>query len=649
MSGEEGPLIAFGKPVELNPLCSDAEFLAGTEWEKRTPAKLLRAVRSGNLEQFVPIAMEAAGGMHGERVGSHPQERARQSLWSRHEVADSPRQATLIRAWDNRGRAVRNRRSGHVSRGRDRSTTVDLPALERWAQMCAEDSHLSPIELLILFEILRDEGTLLPTVTAAKLWRIGLTAAIQRTAADGHTIRSACSDRFLEAELDWQSGLLFAPVAGAQCLATSGRDDLAGVLMQSTDAAGVPSAEIVGELRNWLTTLVRAREWGHRFGRSVLDASQEKRFRALVGAVARLCRGDGRPAFSNGEANGLTSLWTAATASISADRLTTSPAFQYLLSLTSDHPVRSMKARSKNGRSSRGSNGVVRRKRVNPVFQSDSSRLACLRSDWKPDANSLSVMHQGPLPRLELATRGQVMLSGEWQVELRTGGVEVPIAGPWTCSCWYSEEEGDYLELQAQPTPEIRIERQLLLSRTDDLLLVADAVIGSGDVRFDYASRLPLVPELDVLPFSGTRECRVTGPAGQARLFPLGLPCDRVTGSAGQFVGSNGQLELRQSGIGGLYAPIVIDWNPSRRRSPAFWRALTVAQNGTAVLARSASGCRLQIGKEQWLIYRSLSPILEPRTILGQHTMYETMIGRFERSGELEPIVLVEQRTEGAG
>jgi hypothetical protein len=29
--------------------------------------------------------------------------------------------------------------------------------------------------------------------------------------------------------------------------------------------------------------------------------------------------------------------------------------------------------------------------------------------------------------------------------------------------------------------------------------------------------------------------------------------------------------------------------------------------------------------------------------------MYETMIGRFERSGELEPVVLVEQRAEGTG
>jgi hypothetical protein len=106
-------------------------------------------------------------------------------------------------------------------------------------------------------------------------------------------------------------------------------------------------------------------------------------------------------------------------------------------------------------------------------------------------------------------------------------------------------------------------------------------------------------------------------------------------------------LELRQSGIGGLYAPIVIDWNPARRRSPALWRPLTVGQNAAVVPVGSAAGFRLQVGTAQWLVYRSLSTILEPRTVLGQHTMYETMIGRFARSGEVEPIVLVEQRAEG--
>ena len=129
--------------------------------------------------------------------------------------------------------------------------------------------------------------------------------------------------------------------------------------------------------------------------------------------------------------------------------------------------------------------------------------------------------------------------------------------------------------------------------------------------------------------------------------FRSDFPASGSRGRAGQLAGSRNLLELRQTGIGGLYAPIVIDWNPTRRRSPANWRPLTVAQNGAVVPAGCAAGFRLQVGTAQWLVYRSLSPILEPRTVLGQHTMYETMIGRFVRSGEVEPIVLVEQRAEG--
>jgi hypothetical protein len=53
----------------------------------------------------------------------------------------------------------------------------------------------------------------------------------------------------------------------------------------------------------------------------------------------------------------------------------------------------------------------------------------------------------------------------------------------------------------------------------------------------------------------------------------------------------------------------------------------------------------LEIGPAKWLIYRSLVPTLEPRSVLGQHTMYETLVGRFV-SGDLEPLVQVEQTTE---
>jgi hypothetical protein len=156
-----------------------------------------------------------------------------------------------------------------------------------------------------------------------------------------------------------------------------------------------------------------------------------------------------------------------------------------------------------------------------------------LRSDWTPDANSLSVLHHGRFPKLELAARGKVLLNGDWELEILAGGEHLAVTGPWSCSCWYSDEEGDYLELQARLSPEIRIERQLLLARKDDLVFLADAVIGCGDARIDYTSRLPLVPGIEALPDSPTRECRLAGTTAHARLFPLGLPCERVLGSAG--------------------------------------------------------------------------------------------------------------------
>jgi len=680
------PLIAFGQASESFPHLSDAEFFASITWDQAAPVRLRRAGEAEDLDRIVRLVIEVAGGNRARRSAVRESDREKQSLWSRYHLEETPRAATLIGAWDQfrrdrhgrtamrstarvggreNGRGRHNGQSPHGGKmpfsarnGRGPTTAADfVSTADRWTQLCAEGPSLSLLEMLVLFEMLRDVGRRMPAALATKLWRLALTAAIQITdvedgASTAREIAAAVQmlggrRRFIEAELAWQAGLLFAPVLGAEQIAASARNALCEMLLSSTDAAGVPSAEMVAELPVWLATLVRGREWGRRFGRPLFGVPQEKRFRALVGAISRLCRGDGRTAFSNGTANGLRGVWSAAATSLPDRNRASSPAIQYLLSLEAGPPPRPAQGRMKNGRSSTASNGVARRKGATPVFQSDNSRLACLRSDWTREANSLPVLHHGRFPALELAARGNVLLSGDWEIEVRVAGEEIAFDGPWSCSCWYSDEEGDYLELQARPTAEIRIERQLLLARNDDLLFLADAVIGCGEARIDYVSRLSPVSGVEVVPETRTRECQLMGKTRPARVFPLGLPCERVHGCAGQLAPSNGHLELRQTGIGGLYAPLVIDWNPARRRSPASWRPLTVAQNGAIISPRAAAGNLLQIGKARWLVYRSLSSILEPRTVLGQHTMYETMIGRFVQSGTVEPIVLVEQRAEG--
>ena len=89
-------------------------------------------------------------------------------------------------------------------------------------------------------------------------------------------------------------------------------------------------------------------------------------------------------------------------------------------------------------------------------------------------------------------------------------------------------------------------------------------------------------------------------------------------------------------------APLIIDWDPQRRHRPAEWRTLTVSERGKAVPAHVASGHRLRIGDHQILVYRSLKNTGVFRAVLGYHTRYETAIGRFDGSGDVVPILLVE-------
>src|SRR5262249_3429712 len=92
----------------------------------------------------------------------------------------------------------------------------------------------------------------------------------------------------------------------------------------------------------------------------------------------------------------------------------------------------------------------------------------------------------------------------------------------------------------------------------------------------------------------------------------------------------------------GLFAPLILDWHPHRLRATAEWRTLTVSEPGKVIAADCAAGHRLRMGKHQVLVYRSLARTDEARAVLGYHTRYETVVGTFSSSGNVEPIVLVE-------
>ena len=121
-------------------------------------------------------------------------------------------------------------------------------------------------------------------------------------------------------------------------------------------------------------------------------------------------------------------------------------------------------------------------------------------------------------------------------------------------------------------------------------------------------------------------------------MMPLALNEWRQDRSHGEFGGSG----LRQRLVGtGLYAPLFIDLDPKRLRKPRTWRQLTVGEQLHLVRRDEAAGFRVQIGKQQWVIYRSLNGTAN-RTFLGQNVINEFLVARFLNDGEIETLIEIE-------
>jgi hypothetical protein len=98
---------------------------------------------------------------------------------------------------------------------------------------------------------------------------------------------------------------------------------------------------------------------------------------------------------------------------------------------------------------------------------------------------------------------------------------------------------------------------------------------------------------------------------------------------------------MEHSGVGRLFAPLFFDLSRKRNSRPLTWRQLAVGQMRQNVSDNQAVGFRVQIGQEQWLLYRSLTEAAN-RTVLGQNLMGELHVSRFLKTGEVEELIEVQ-------
>ncbi len=216
------------------------------------------------------------------------------------------------------------------------------------------------------------------------------------------------------------------------------------------------------------------------------------------------------------------------------------------------------------------------------------------------------------------------------------------LIGDWEVVCNYADEDVDYLELEIRLENDFRLQRQILLAREDEFLLISDIVLGTSCQRIDYRLELELPSYMSAVPETETTEVYLSDNKIRALVVPLALPEWRDARTDDRLSFREHRLELCQSTLAkNLYAGIFLDLNAKRSKKPRTWRKLTVAEQLEIVSAETAVAFRVQVGNGHWLIYRALDSVGN-RSFIGQNHSCEFFVGRFRPDGDADELLSIE-------
>ena len=255
---------------------------------------------------------------------------------------------------------------------------------------------------------------------------------------------------------------------------------------------------------------------------------------------------------------------------------------------------------------------------------------------------------------LEVALRNEPILFGLWTFEVRLGKKTLLPDGKWSKICEHAERGCDYLEIELPLTGDYRLQRSLLVNHKDKVLLLTDTVLADEEQEpnksLTYYAEFYVSPKLRAKTFAEVTEIefRSVGQGGAPvfRALPLALPEWKSTKPAGLVSGTlsemEGTLVLRQESSGtSLFAPLFFDLDADRLGKRYTWRQLSVGENLRRVREDEAVGYRIQLGQEQFLLYRSLT---EPanRTVLGHNLIDDFCFAKFVPETGVDPLIAIE-------
>ena len=457
--------------------------------------------------------------------------------------------------------------------------------------------------------------------------------AVVNRAAEYQQQQEDCllSNLVFHCELPLLFGLLTATTRSvAQTNASRAMDDLAEYLENSEDHIGAWLAHGATYLRACLASVFRSRIIADHLGLRKWYPPQKKSLTTLLGHAARWAREDGTQLLAKGQdASAAKPMWNAL-----CKQASVSKAINHAMVLS----------------------GLVDGRRSEAKVRCDS-RLP--KATGHDEDASCAVMlrgwqHRGPRVAVDFSeatmlldatgSKGAPVLSGEWTAAVELDGQsQLQLAG-WEQLCWYSDDDVDYLEVEAKFGEHAKLQRQIVFMRDHRLLLTADALLCDKDGNWTMNSQIHLANKVQMNVVGKNTEARLSSDKVESLALPLYLPEWKTALSTGTFSAKGNAIAVSNScsGLRRLYSPVLFSLCNRHGKSPYTWRQLTVAEDLKIVGRDQAVAYRAQIGDEQYVFYRNLATVRR-RSFLGVHALCEFFAGSFDKeTGEADTLVEVE-------
>ncbi|MCA9119019.1 MAG: hypothetical protein H6822_17030 [Planctomycetaceae bacterium] len=491
--------------------------------------------------------------------------------------------------------------------------------LEQWLESARvrEISASFALEALAWCNALPSLANLLPAAPWSQL--LDQLVGVASDAAKAEST-SPLPHQLLAGELPLTLAYLLPELAACKTLAEPARDALSHGLTEFLDGEGMPHAKHLSIARPLLACWTRCLYMGRTMKRNCFTKDAKTQYEWLIRQSLRLLRNDGTQVFS-------------------ADFPSSPSLIDAALTLVEDKDDDEIADSMLPGRRATSDR---RDSLPSPATNSEWAELAVLRREWDRSSDQLMVSYANREVQVELNCGKETVFSGLCNPELRIDGKLLELQQDWEEVCWYSDKDLDYLEIESRFENGWKVQRQFTLAREERFLVIADAIMGESVAQIDHRFTLPLREGVSFLAAGETREGILHVRKPVAAVLPLQLPewrADRVDGALEQTASG---LQLRQSANAKcLMAPLFLDLKPKRFSKQLTWRRLTVAQQLQILPADVAVGYRIQCGKRQWLIYRSLGPTAS-RSVLGQHFSSEYVMAQFPDGGELKQLIEIE-------